>query len=376
MDKMTELREQLENLRNEAQKLITEGKAEEAKNKIALAQAVKQEMELQMQLDEQERMELEAKSKSQKQGEQNGAGAVRAMIKSMLGKPLTVAENALLIPSSDPGTNGEGYILPEDVSTRIREKMRDYSSIRSIIGYLPTTSLKGSFPVESFDTLNGLVDFSDGTEGGEVEDVKFSNVAYALKEKAAFIGLSNTLMTVTDNNLIGYMAGIFSKKAVVTENKMAIEAMKNTKSAKALTKLDDLEKSINTDIDPKAMVGSVILTNQDGFQWMVEQKDANGRGLLEPNPTNATRKMYNGLPIYVMSNGLMPTSSSKIPFFYGNLKEGITLVDLQGMINFASSKEAGFTKNITLARMIEWVDVVQADKSDKCYCYGEVTVGG
>lgn len=376
MDKMTELREQLENLRNEAQKLITEGKAEEAKNKIALAQAVKQEMELQMQLDEQEKMALEAKSKSQKQREQKGAGAVRAMIKRMLGKPLTEAENALLIPSSAPGTNGEGYILPQEISTRIREKMRDYSGIRDVIGYMPSSALAGSFPVEKFDTLKGLVDFSDGTEGAEVDDIQFDNVAFALKEMAAFISISNTMLAVTDNNLIDYIARVFAKKAVVTEVTKAVEAMKNTKSAKPLTNLDDLEESINTDIDPAALMGAVILTNQDGFQWMDKQKDTNGRGLLQPDPTNATRKMYKGLPIKVLSNGLLKTAENKIPFFYGNLREGIILVDLDGIINFASSREAGFTKNITIARLIEWVDVVQADKSDKCYCYGEVTVGG
>lgn len=376
MDKMTELREQLENLRNEAQKLITEGKAEEAKNKIALAQAVKQEMELQQQLDEQERMVLEAKSKSQKQGEQKGAGAVRAMIKRMLGKPLTEAENALLIPSSAPGTNGEGYILPQEISTRIREKMRDYSGIRDVIGYMPSSALTGSFPVEKFDTLKGLVDFSDGTEGAEVDDIQFENVAFALKEMAAFISISNTMLAVTDNSMIDYIARVFAKKAVVTEVTKAVEAMKKTKSAKPLTNLDDLEESINTDIDPAALMGSVILTNQDGFQWMDKQKDTNGRGLLQPDPTNATRKMYKGLPIKVLSNGLLKTAESKIPFFYGNLKEGIILVDLDGIINFASSREAGFTKNVTIARLIEWVDVVQADKSDKCYCYGEVTVGG
>lgn len=376
MDKMTELREQLENLRNEAQKLITEGKAEEAKNKIALAHAVKQEMELQMQLDEQERMALEAKSKSQKQGEQKGAGAVRAMIKRMLGKPLTEAENALLIPSSAPGTNGEGYILPQEISTRIREKMRDYSGIRDVIGYMPSSALTGSFPVEKFDTLKGLVDFSDGTEGAEVDDIQFENVTFALKEMAAFISISNTMLAVTDNSLIEYIARVFSKKAVVTEVTKAVEAMKKGKSAKPLTNLDDLKESINTDIDPAALMGSVILTNQDGFNWMDKQKDSNGRGLLQPDPTNATQKMYKGLPIKVLSNGLLKTAESKIPFFYGNLKEGIILVDLDGIINFASSREAGFTKNVTIARLIEWVDVVQADKSDKCYCYGEVTVGG
>ena len=44
--------------------------------------------------------------------------------------------------------------------------------------------------------------------------VEFKNVSFSLKEKAAFIKLSNTLLKLTDNALIAYIVEVFAKKAV------------------------------------------------------------------------------------------------------------------------------------------------------------------
>ena len=64
----------------------------------------------------------------------------------------------------------------------------------------------------------------------------------------------------------------------------------------------------------------------------------------------------------------------KVPIFYGALSEAIKFCDLSGLISFATSKEAGFMSNTTIARLIEFIDVIQVDKSDKCYIYGEFDV--
>lgn len=136
------------------------------------------------------------------------------MIKKVTGKQLTEAENSLLLPSptGSEGTNGESYILPEDVSTLIHKKIRQYKSMREVLGYMPGSALTGSFPIEDFETLTGLVDFTDGTDGEDNTEVKFKNVKYSLKEKAAFIKLSNTLLNLTDNALIDYIVEVFLKK--------------------------------------------------------------------------------------------------------------------------------------------------------------------
>ena len=52
---------------------------------------------------------------------------------------------------------------------------------------------------------------------------------------------------------------------------------------------------------------------------------------------------------------------------------GASFVDA-GTYQFAYSAEAGFTKNVTMARIIDHVDCIQTDKSDVVYQVGEITL--
>lgn len=388
MKKSLEMKAKLKNLNAQAQEALDAKDTEKAKALIEQAKELKSLIELQEAVEEDERSLAENSFPDGQQGKQDkpqgkvkeSAGFIRAVIKKMSGRKLTEAEDALLLPSTShqTGEHGESYILPQDISTRIRELVRQYRSLRDVVGYLPTSALTGSFPVENFETVSELVDFSDGTDGADSNDISFKQVAFALKEKAAFIKMSNTLLQLTDNALVDYVAKIFARKAVVTENKMLLEAAKKSKTPKALKNIDDLKTAINTVLDPAALANTVIVTNQDGFNFLDSQKDANERPLLQPDPTNATRKTLFGYPVYVYSNTLMASTAAgsgtpgKAPVLFGDLKDGVSAVDLEGQIAFRTSEEAGFYSNTTVARLIEFFDAIQVDGSDKCYLYGEL----
>lgn len=388
MKKSITMKNKLEKLKNEAQLLLDDNKVDDAKNKMEEVKQLKAAIEVQEQLEKEEEETVAAEAaENEETNEQlapknktkENASMIRAMIKKVSGRSLTEAENALLLPTTvaPNGTNGESYILPQDIRTLIQKKIRQYKSLRSVLGYMPAGALSGSFPVENFETVSGLIDFADGTDGSESDDVKFTNVSYALKEKAAFIKLSNTLLALTDNALIKYIVDIFSKKAVVTENTMAIEKLKANKTPKAIADWKALKSSINKDLDPGVLFGTVIVTNQDGFDVLDAALDNTGRPILQPNPSNPTQMMFKGYPVEVYSNTMLPTTGTttkKAPIIYGNLAEGVSFVDLDGQVAFATSSEAGFMSNTTIARLIEFVDVVQCDSSDKCYIYGELTV--
>lgn len=376
MKKIEEAKARLITLKNEASILLDQNKVEEAKAKMKEIEEVKDTIQMLEVLEEMEKENLQQKHMENKNNEPKteAVNAIRAMIKKISGQRLTEAENALLIPSptTGDGTKGEGFILPKDVQTKIREKMKDYASMRSVVGYYPTSALSGSFPIEGFDTITELVDFADGTDGVDDTDVSFKNVTFALKEKGAFIKLSNTLLSLTDNALIEYISRIFALKAVVTENKMIIEALKKGKSKKTLASWRDLKSSVNKDLATVAWGTTVIITNQDGFDYLDKQEDKNGRPILQPNPANPTQMTLGGYPIKVFSNATLPSDTTKVPFFYGSTVNGVAMVDLEGKIGFATSKEAGFMSNTTIARLIVFIDTIQIDSSDKCYCYGEI----
>ncbi len=292
------------------------------------------------------------------------ASFIRACIKKFANKPLTDFENALLLPtgtgSNPDGTYNEGYILPQDIQTKIRERVREYKSLRTVCGHLTTTALTGSFPVENLDSMAGLVDFTDGTDFTESYDFKFDKIFFSLKEKGALIQLSNTLLALTDNDLMAYVVDIFAKKAVITENTMAVAALNKGKTVKNLANWQALRSSINKDLDPASLYNTVIATNQDGFDYLDSSLDTNGRPILQPDVTNPTVKRFMGYPVHVFSNAMLPTKNGNAPVYYGNLEEGVKFVEMN-LMSFATSKEAGFTRNTTYASMIELLDVVKND---------------
>lgn len=389
MKKSQIMKNKLEEMKNAAQVLLDENKVEDAKNKMAEIREMKDAITIQEQLEADDEAVLKAKLDSEENPTiknmdsskaKENANIIRAMLKKVSGRSLTEAENALLLPTSTSvnGENGEGYILPQDIRTMIHEKLREYRSLREVVGYIPATALTGHFPTEDFETVTGLVDFADGTDGELSDDIKFKNISYSLKEKAAFIKLSNTLLSLTDNALIAYVVNVFSKKAIVTENTMIIEVLKKGKTVKALADWAALKSSVNKDLNPAVLFGNVFVTNQDGWDYLDSALDENGRPILTPNPMNPTEKLFMGYPVKVFSNTFLKTTpataskGAKSPIFYGNLKEGVNFVDLNGQVAFATSSEAGFMSNTTIARLIEFIDVVQVDNSDECYIYGEL----
>ncbi|WP_294750013.1 phage major capsid protein [uncultured Ruminococcus sp.] len=385
MSKIEEMQAKLAILINTAQDYLDKDDLENADKVQKQAQELADKIEKQKALDKlsanievPQPTSTESTAKNDAAQTKENASFIRAALKKLSGTKLTEAEDALLLPSTTypNGANGEGYILPQDIRTKIHEKLRQFKSLREVCGYIKTTALTGSYPIENIDSINGLVDFTDGTDGQDATDFSFGTVGWSLKEKGAFIKVSNTLLALTDNDLIAYIVRVFAKKAVITENAMAKAKLEANKTAKSLSGWAALKESINTDLDPAALYNTRIVTNQDGFNVLDKALDLNGRPVLQPDPTQPTRKLFMGFPVMVYSNAMLAsdTTNNVAPVYYGDIEDGVQFVDLDN-ISFASSKEAGFMSNTTICRLIEWVDVVQADASDKCYCFGKLSLG-
>ena len=384
MSKIEEMQAKLAILINTAQDYLDKDDLENADKVQKQAQELADKIEKQKALDKlsanievPQPTSTESTAKNDAAQTKENASFIRAALKKLSGTKLTEAEDALLLPSTTypNGANGEGYILPQDIRTKIKEKLRQFRSLREVCGYLKTTALTGSYPSDN-DETEGLIDFTDGTDGTYATDPVFSPVSWSLKEKGAFIKISNTLLSLTDNDLIAYIVRRFAKKAVITENAMAKAKLEANKTAKNLSGWAALKASINVDLDPGSLYNTKIVTNQDGFNALDQALDLNGRPVLQPDPTQPTRKLFMGYPIEVYSNAMIPsdTTNNAAPIYYGDIEDGVQFVDLDN-ISFASSKEAGFMSNTTICRLIEWVDVVQADASDKCYCFGKLSLG-
>lgn len=378
MTKLEELLAKKRTLIDEAENLILEDKPEEAQAKFDELEKINNKIEKMQNLSvlEANAAAVAVASHATKPSVSEAANFVRACIKKFTNKPMTEAENALLLPTTEAptGESGEGYLLPVEIHTRIVKKMRQYKSIRDDIGYVKVGALSGSLPTENLDELTGLVDFTDGTDGKDDTKIKFTAINFKLAEKAGFIKLSNTLLTLADEDLLNYIVGIFAKRAIITENQMGFAALKKDKTTKAISKFDDLQSSMIEDIDPACDSFMKIIVNQTGFRWLQEQKYPDGKPIMVKDPTAPLRYIVNGHPVSKYPNGQLPNNENgTTPIFYGAIAEGVKLLDL-GKVAFKADEHAGFWSNTTVARVIEYVDVQQFDGSDACYCYGEISL--
>lgn len=368
---LRELRQKFAAMVADAKKLTEEGKIEEAKAKTEEAKALNEQIK---QAEEIEKMEEEL---NQDEGtpvaeptENKKADVNKAFLKAITGKKLTPAENALVEKADENDPNGS-ILVPTDENTRINEYKRQYKSLRTHVREYRTTVINGSFVYENNSTMSLLTDIDEMEEIPQEDGPKFKTKGYSIKNKGAILPVSNYLLADEQSGLMSYVGRWFARKAVKTENADILAVMVADKTAKSLADWKALKRSLNKDIDPALIPGSVIVTNQDGFDELDNAVDENGRPILQPDPKNPTQKMFKGLTIDVYSNNDIPSKDGKAPIFYGNLEEAITFVNRE-RYEIAKSKEAGFTKNATLIRILERYDVIKTD--NEAYIYGELTI--
>lgn len=292
------------------------------------------------------------------------------MIGKMLNKkPLTEAEKSALLSTTTTGAHGEENLLPHDVQLEIQELRRTHLSAKELLTVTPVSTLTGqtTYDVNDTPTLSPL---NDGDDIVEAEAPKFRNVQWAIEWYAKLIPVSRILIGAEKAGLLSYLNRWFVKSAVNTENAKIFDTLKTFNSTpKALKGWEAFKRSINADLDPAMLLDGVIVTNQTGFALLDEEKDENGRPILQPNPANPTQKIFQGLPIHVFSNAQLPdiTKDKKAPVFYGSLKAGLEFKDYESL-QFAVSEHFLFNKNQNTLRVIEGFDIVKID--DEAVIYG------
>jgi len=316
---------------------------------------------------EKELYELEKNNVPDDPKPQNKADGFSVMCKVARREALTAAENALVTG----GSNGEDYLIPEDVHAEIIELRRSYPSVRDFITVIPTNSIKGTFNFEE-GGISGLENFDDGSDISSTGDPKVKQVPFACQQYGKVIGISNRLIGNEKAQLLAYINQWFVKKAIFTENKKVFEIFAKNKTAVIIDSADELRVRMTVDIDT-GIEGNVIATNQHGMAWLATQKDGDGRSLLVPDHANPAVMRFNGAVVKVFPNTHLANVDGKAPIFYGSLKDGAYLIESEHL-HMAASDAALFNKNQTALRVIEDFDAIQADKD--AYGYGLIDITG
>lgn len=382
-----ELRQSVADLKAEAQTLQDEEKYEDAKTKLEEAKASKKDLDnfLALQKDFQG-LNVPEPNNSGGMGNPNPKPDPKAeykqtFFKALRGKKLTDEEMSTMQEfkaklSEGAGEDG-GYIVPEDITTAINELKNTVDNLEQYVNVQPVSTNKGARTLEKradSTPFAPLSEYGDPNAMEEMDSPKFDRISYEIEDYAGFLPVPNDLLADTDQALENYLRNWIAKKSKATRNKLILDVI-NKLDKTDFADYQAIKTALNVDLDPAHAQNAVIYTNQDGFNYLDHLEDGNGRPLLQPDPTDATRKLFDGKPVVVLSNKTIKTADGKAPVIVGDLNEAVVFWDRKQM-SIDMTKEGGnaWRSNTTEFRAIERDDVKLWD--DEAVVYGQMTVSG
>jgi HK97 family phage major capsid protein len=360
---LRELLEQINNKKAEARKLLAENKVEEAKTLRDEAAALQNKFDVAKDLFEEEKEKMENKV-VEKPVEQNE-------VKNFVNAVRTKFKNAMSEGSSSDG----GYTVPQDIQTKINELREAKDAIQTLITVEPVSTLSGSRVFKARSQQTGFAEVGENGEITEKATPQFTNLPYSVKKYAGFFKVTNELLKDSDQAITGTLTKWIGDESRITRNKLILAEL-GKKAKTAIADVDDIKDTLNVTLDPAFRYTAVIVTNQDGFNWLDKQKDGDGNYLLQPSATAPTGKQLFGVPVAMVSNKDLPndtTAGTKAPFIIGDLKEAVVMFDRQAT-DIMASDVAGdaFNTDVTLFRAIEREQVLTRDA--EAFVYGQVTI--
>ncbi|ANN32583.1 phage major capsid protein [Bacillus thuringiensis] len=384
MDKREqELRQKVADLKAKAEEFNNSGKYEEAKAKIEEAKNAKNELDnyltmKQIQVPEPVNSQAGVLPPASVKNEDPSYKDV--FMKAIRGQSLSHEEASVMQEykaalSENTGKDG-GYIVPEDITTTINQLKQTVDNLEQYVNVQPVSTNKGARTLEKRAASTPFAPLSEYGKPNAMQEIaspEFERLSYAIEDYAGFLPVPNDLLDDTDQALEEYLRQWIAKKSIATRNYLILQELNK------LTKVDfkdykGIKTALNVTLDPAFAAGANIFTNQDGFNYLDQLEDKNGRPLLQPDPTNPTRSLLSGKPVITLSNKTIATDKDgKAPFIVGNLKEAIILWDRK-QLSIDMTKEGGnaWRTNTSEFRAIEREDVTPWDT--EAVVYGQITV--
>ena len=369
MRKSVEMKKQLDALKNEIKTLQVAGKVNDAHSKLDELHTMKNAIAVQEAIEQEEIESFAGTPARETMTVDNSTMRNRVFNKQVLNVPLTEEEkkyatNAVGTPGQAGGLpNKGGYLLPDEQFNRLIEHRRGLSALKDLCEVIPVTRRSGSIPTTVEDNSE-LINFDELNEINR-KDINFAQISYNVGTYGEIIPVANELLEDIDIDLIGVIGRRFVRKGVNTENSKII-ALLQTLTPEAGDSYDDIKTALNVSLDPDIAATAVIITNQNGFDYLDQVKLDNGLPLLQPVLIDPTKKQISGRIVHVMKNERLPDVSGAHPFFVGDMAEFCKFFDRK-QVTVDLSTEAGFNMNASMVRAIERFDVQKADVNAMVY---------
>ncbi len=367
LELMNKIKAQKELIKN----LANENKIDEAKKAKEELKNLSERFDLVYDLynEENEAAKENVKNKAKKIDISNAKKESNAFvnaIKARLTESKISDEDKTILNQMSEGSPADGGLtVPKDMRTEIKELRRGEDSLEELVNVEPVTTLSGSRVIEvsadetPFDNIDEAADFPD------VETPTFKNIEYKVKKKGGTLKVTRELIQDSAENIQAYLKRWIAKKAKVTRNFLILKkADEMTKGKeKDVATLDDLKDIFNVSLDPAIAISSKAITNQDGYNYLDKLKDSDGKYILQPDPTQPTRKLLFGIyPVVKLSNKTLKTTENKAPIYCGDFKEAITLFDRETLsVEMNTQGDSYWNKDLAGIKVRERLDINDVD---------------
>lgn len=290
-----------------------------------------------------------------------------------------------MMTEADPDESGKsdgGFTVPQDINTDIQELRRTENDLELYVNREPVNTLSGSRVIEIDADSTPWEDVDEGEELPEESTPKLKQIKYKVGKKGGILKTTRELLQDTAENILAYLNKWIAKKSRATRNAAILKKLNEITGGKeiAVDSFDDFKDVFNVTLDASIAPTSIVLTNQDGFNYLDKLKDGDGNYIMQPDVTDKTKMLLFGrYPIHVVSNKTLKSENVlkggtgedkdtvtgyKYPVFMGDLKEAITLFDRE-KITVELSTEAGdlWAKDLTGIKVRDRFDVQAVDEA-------------
>lgn len=358
--------------KQEVKDLVAADKLDDAENakKELIDMQKKFDLLYDLEEDEEKSKKEEIENKAEMKKEKTVDDAFINAIRAGFNKEPVAAEDKEILNAMTEGVAEDGGLtVPSDIQTSVKELRRSEDALENLVNVEYVTTNTGSRVIEKEADSTPFDNVDEAAEFGEESTPKFKKVDYKIKKKGGILKVTRELLQDANEKIIRYLKRWIAKKSKATRNALILKLIKDNAEKVLITNYDGLKDIINVELDPAIALDSIVITNQDGFNWMDKQKDEKGRYILQPDPTQPTRKLlFGAYPVKVLSNKTLKsnypsTYGYAIPIIVGSLKEYITIFDREKM-TIEISTEAGdlWKKDQTGIKVRERLDAQIVDE--------------
>lgn len=283
-------------------------------------------------------------------------------------------------PGEDTGEDG-GLTVPQDITTSIRELRRATAdNLENYVNVEHVSTKTGTRVIEVDADSTEWPEVEEGGEFQEQETPKLRSISYKIKKYGGILKVTAELLEDTAENILAYLKKWIAKKSRATRNAKILAALKTCvgDTSYAITSVDELKDIFNIVLDPAIAQGAAVYTNQTGFNFLDKLKDEDGKYIIQPDPTQKTKKLLFGeYPIVKLSNKVLKNETGEgstiVPVYCGDLNEAVTLFD-RDVISLDISTTAGdlWAKDKTGLKVRDRFDVQAVDTA--AVVLGKITI--